>query len=108
MSSLQTSGLQDCSPAVQAALRDAGHQLGTALRRPGMVAAAASWDHDAVPALCILTLGSASRSSTAAPQKLSGLRSLLQPATIECLRCVATSGGELLELQHYGVNPARH
>ena len=80
-------GRQDVLPAVMGALRDAGNQLGTALRRLGLLAAAAAWDPDAVPALCILALGSASRYSAASPQKPNSLRSLLQPATTECLRC---------------------
>jgi hypothetical protein len=98
-SPLQVPGTQDSLPPVLAALRDAGNQLGTALRRPGLMAAAAAWDPDAVPALCILTLGSASRSSTAAPQKPSGLLLLLQPAAMECLRYVIRPGSLLVELE---------
>ena len=81
------------------ALCDAGIQLGAALRRPGLLAAAVAWDPDAVPALCILTLGSASRSSAAAPKKPSSLHSLLQPATMECLRYVDTLDTVLLQLE---------
>jgi hypothetical protein len=86
------SGRQDVLPAVMGALRDAGNQLGTALRRPGLLAAAAAWDPDAVPALCILALGSASRSSAAAPKQRSSLHLLLQPATMECLRYMTGLG----------------
>ena len=91
LSSSQASRLQVALPGILAGLRAAGHQLGTVLRRPGMLAATAAWDPDAVPALCILALGSASRSSAAEPQTPSKLCSLLQPATMECLRCVASA-----------------
>ena len=94
----QMPGTQDLLPAVLATLHNVGNELGTALRRPGMLAAAAAWDPDAVPALCILALGSASSSSAAASKKPSSLHSLLQPATIECLRYVIGVGSLLIEL----------
>ena len=83
-------------PAVMAGLRGADEQLGKALRRAGMLAAAAAWDPVAVPALCILTLGTATEALESVRFKLRC--SLLQPATAECLRCVTRLGTVLVRL----------
>lgn len=70
------------------AMRYAGEDLGSALQRPGMTAAAAALDPDAVPVLCILALAADEVYATAAPGEPSCVRSQLQPATTECLRFV--------------------
>ena len=72
------------------AMRNVGELLGATLRRPGMVAACAAWDADAVPALCILALVTHEAvqnlyTEEASPQP-SHVRLLLRPATTECLR----------------------
>ena len=72
------------------AMRNVDELLGATLRRPGMVAACAAWDADAVPALCILALVTHEAvqnlyTEEASPQP-SHVRSLLRPATTECLR----------------------
>ena len=91
--SVQDCKLEDPLSATCAALSCAGEQLGGALRLPGMMAAAGAWDPDAVPAVCILTL--ACRAAlTSEPGVGSGdPRSLLQPATMHCLRCCTTEPG---------------
>jgi hypothetical protein len=84
---LQVYTLEDPLSAVLAALSVAAEQLGKALQLPGVMSASASWEPDAVPIVCILTV--ASSGSLAMP--LDGGQSvhpsyLLQPATMECLR----------------------
>lgn len=63
------------------AFSNPGDRLGAALQKPSVKAAAAAWDSCAVPALCLLALGSghASEQTRLYPQ--------LQPALAECLRC---------------------
>jgi hypothetical protein len=53
-----------------------------------MMAAAAAVDADAMPALCILALASHEAYPDEAHCGLTRMRSLLQPATVECLRSV--------------------
>jgi hypothetical protein len=74
------------------AMRNVGELLGATLRRPGMMAACAAWDADAVPALCILAVVAHEAvqslyTEEASPQP-SHVRSLLRPAATECLRSV--------------------
>ena len=95
MSPSQMSGVR-ALPAIMVGLRGAEEWLAKALRRTGMVAAAAAWDPDAVPALCILALGIATQVAQSVPHKPSC--SALQPATVECLRCVTRLGSLLVKL----------
>ena len=82
---MQDHKLEEPLSAAFAAVSCAGKQLGGALRLPGMVAAAAARDPDAIPAVCIL----AAACHTALASELGGRvgdpRSLLQPATMHCL-----------------------
>ena len=76
------------------AMRAAGEPLGSALQRPGMLAASAAWDADAVPTLCILALGLDRVFPREASPDPSHVRWLLRPATTECLRSVQISAIE--------------
>jgi hypothetical protein len=81
---------------VMSAMSHAGTHFSNVLQRPGMLAAAAAVDADAAPALCILLLASHEAYPAEARCELSHMRSLLQPATTECLRSV-----QGMSLQHW-------
>ena len=61
-------------------------QLGRAVRRTGLAAAAAAWDPNAVPVLCILA-EACHEMPTATHQDPLLPRVLLRPSALECLRC---------------------
>ena len=62
---LQDHDLHEPLDQVLAGLSGAGVRLGTALQQPGLLAASAAWDPDALPALCILALASDAKCPTA-------------------------------------------
>ena len=85
LSPLQVYPHQDSLSHVLAGLllNHPGERLGEAVRRPGMMAAAAAWDPDAVPALCILTLAGDDMTPDLRRTPSRRPRQLLQPATLE-------------------------
>ena len=83
---LQDYELQEPLAVTFSALASAGAQLGNAVLRPGVLAAAAAWDPDAVPALCILTMASHNSLTTELDGRSAHPRYMLQPAVMECLR----------------------
>jgi hypothetical protein len=76
-------------PAVLIGMEGADKRLNTAFQRPGMLAGAAAWDPDAVPVLCTLAFArTRALLAEGSHEAWDRTRSLLQPVTMECVRCV--------------------
>ena len=76
----------EAMPSVSMAFSNPGDRLGVALQKPDMISAAAAWDSCAVPALCLLAIGSSH------PSERNRLQLQLQLALAECLRYAQQAG----------------
>lgn len=71
-------------------LQYADLRLGAAFKQPGMLAKLAALDHDAIPVLCTLALARLNGRHFLTPPRhdVWCIPLALQPAMVECLRCV--------------------
>jgi hypothetical protein len=86
---LQDHELREPLEQVLAGLFGAGVRLGRALQQPGLLAASAAWEPDALPALCILAMASDAECPAADLDGVSiDMPLQMRPALEACLRHV--------------------
>jgi hypothetical protein len=86
---LQDRKLHEPLDQVLEGLFGAGVRIGTALQQPGLLAASAAWDPNALPALCILAMASDAECPAAdSDGRLVCMPSQMRPALGLCLRHV--------------------